>query len=223
MVFGFSFPELIVLMIVAIVVIGPKDLPKVLRRVGQWAGKLRRMASDIRAQSGIDDVLRGEGIAQDIQEIRKLARGELDNVTRAARLDLPAPAPPPRVNPYLSPTVEPSPADEIIVQREREYPREGADSYRALPDTALVYAGSLPASPLVRDALYMTGDPDGSLPAEADAAPPPLAATEADAAPPPNAAGDPAPEATAPDPAPVPASPADAQPDAATEHPPHDA
>lgn len=155
--FGFSFGELVVLVIVAIVVIGPKDMPKVLRKVGQFAGKLRRMASDIRTQSGIDEVLRGEGIAEDIAEIRKLARGEMESVTRGASLA--ATSSVPRNDPYVAPR------DEIIVQREREYPREGADSYQALPDTALVYARTLPRSPLAQDPLYVVGDREAALPA----------------------------------------------------------
>ena len=175
--FGFSFGELVVLVIVAIVVIGPKDLPKVLRRMGQWAGKLRRMASDIRRQSGIDEVLRGEGIAEDIAEIRKLARGEMDNVTRAARI---VPAVAAAADPYALPSPGSRSNDEIVVQRDREYPREGADSYSALPDTALVYAGTLPASPLARDPLYRTGDPAGVVP-EADPSPPTEVASGHDA------------------------------------------
>ena len=82
-----GFGELVVLVIVAIVVVGPKDLPKMLRKLGQWSGKIRRMAGDLRAQSGIDDVLHAEGLGQDIAEIRKLARGELDSVSRSMRLD----------------------------------------------------------------------------------------------------------------------------------------
>ena len=78
-----SFGELAVVVIVALVVMGPKELPKVLRKLGQWAGKLRRMAADLRAQSGIDDALRTEGLDDDIREIRKLARGELDGVSKA--------------------------------------------------------------------------------------------------------------------------------------------
>jgi sec-independent protein translocase protein TatB len=146
-VFGFSFGELIVLVIVAIVVIGPKDLPRVLRQMGRWAAKLRRMASDMRAQSGIDEVLRTEGLAQDIAEIRKLARGELDNVNRElGRLD----QKPPPVTPW-----EPGPT----IEREREHPAIGPDAYGALPDTAIVYAEALPPSQLVRDDVYMQGDP----------------------------------------------------------------
>src|SRR5512146_1168336 len=80
-----SFGELAVVVIVALVVMGPKELPKVLRKLGQWSGKLRRMAADLRAQSGIDEALRTEGLDMDLREIRKLARGELEGVVSAAR------------------------------------------------------------------------------------------------------------------------------------------
>jgi sec-independent protein translocase protein TatB len=172
-VFGFSFGELVVLLIVAVIVIGPKDLPKVLRRLGQWAAKMRRMASDIRAQSGIDDVLRNEGIADDIAEIRRLARGELDSVAQAAKVDIPridlqGTVPAARKDPYAGVT---APADVPIV-REREYPREGADAYRGLPDTAIVFATTQVPTKLARDPLYVTGDPAGVLPDPPDASSP---------------------------------------------------
>ncbi|MGH7298222.1 MAG: Sec-independent protein translocase subunit TatA/TatB [Polyangiaceae bacterium] len=167
--FGLSFGELCVLLIVAMVVLGPKDLPRYLRKAGQFAGRLRRMAFEMREKSGIDEVLRAEGIAGDIAEIRKLARGEIAGVVSAVRstgdLIRPAgsPAAPPgataassyAASPYAA-TQLPDPAA-VVVDREREYPREGADSYGALPDTAVVYDGSLPASPLASDALYTRG------------------------------------------------------------------
>src|SRR5687767_1743697 len=106
---------------------GPKDLPKMLRRVGQWAGKIRRMASDLRAQSGIDDALRSEGLADDIAEIRKLARGELDAVQRVARIDDDRPAnrvpPPVDDDPYTG---------GVHIVRDREYPRDACDAYGAI-------------------------------------------------------------------------------------------
>ena len=147
-VFGFSFGELVVLIIVSIVVIGPKDLPKVLRTLGQWAGKARRMASDLRAQSGIDDVLRGEGLSEDLAEIRKLARGEIDMVRRAATVEhVPRSAGPDHPYDY-----------EMAIEREREQPRDGPDSYGALPDDAIVYAETLPVSKHAQDPLYVHGD-----------------------------------------------------------------
>lgn len=178
-VFGFSFSELVVVVIVAFVVMGPKDLPKALRRLGQLAGKLRRAAADLRAQSGIDDALRSEGLADDINEIRKLARGELDAVQRVARLD---------DEPFRA---RPEPdaydrGDDFDVVREREYPRDGCDSYYAMPDNALVYGSdSLPSGPLARDPLYLFGDENAPLPPppEPSTPPPELPAPDPNAAP----------------------------------------
>jgi sec-independent protein translocase protein TatB len=166
-VFGFSLSELVVVIIVALVVIGPKDLPKMLRKLGQWAGKLRRMASELRAQSGIDDALRSEGLADDIAEIRKLARGELDDVRRAATIDPVALA-----GAAAQPSNVPSYRDDFYIVREREYPRDGADAYGALPDNAIVYAEGLPKSALGRDPLYVVGDANAELPPEAPRKPP---------------------------------------------------
>jgi sec-independent protein translocase protein TatB len=174
-VFGLSFGELCVLLIVAVVVLGPKELPGYLRKAGQLAGKLRRMAYDMREKSGIDEILRTEGIDRDIAEIRKLARGEIAGVvasvkstTDALRPQLPgtagtpSPTTPNRADvgasPYAQTQVPSSSGPAVTVDREREYPREGADSYGALPDTAVVYDGKLPASPLADDALYTRGE-----------------------------------------------------------------
>ena len=81
--FGLSFPELVVLLLVAVVVLGPKELPRYLRKAGQLAGQLRRMAYDMRVKSGIDEIMRQEGIGADIAEIRRLAsfaRTELGSI-----------------------------------------------------------------------------------------------------------------------------------------------
>jgi sec-independent protein translocase protein TatB len=159
-VFGFSLSELFVVIVVALVVIGPKDLPKMLRKLGQQAGKLRRMASELRAQSGIDEALRTEGLADDIAEIRKLARGELDAVQRAA-VDISGSGP----STTTSTSSGASPyRDDFFVVRDREYPRDGADAYGALPDNAIVYAEGLPKSKLARDPLYVLGDANGVMP-----------------------------------------------------------
>lgn len=161
-----GFGELVVLVIVAIVVIGPKDLPKVLRKLGQWSGKIRRMAGDLRAQSGIDDVLRSEGLGQDIAEIRKLARGELDAVSRDMRLDDAGTSAGGRGNSggndasgYPDPTL-----DDRYVAEEREHPQVGPDGFDAMPDTSFVYGASFPKSKYDRDPLYRTGTIDGEIP-----------------------------------------------------------
>src|SRR5580704_15782248 len=148
-----SFGELCVLVIVTIVVVGPKDLPRYLRKAGQLAGRLRRMASDVRAQSGIDEVLRTEGLTKEIAEIRHLAQGNfIEPITRGLRNA-------PRSIEALPPAPGPMPAfNEFVVLREREYPTEGADSFGAIPDTATMYAKGLPVSKLARDPVYVAGD-----------------------------------------------------------------
>ena len=48
--FDIGWGELVVIGIVALIAIGPKELPGVLRAVGQWMGKIRRMASEFQGQ-----------------------------------------------------------------------------------------------------------------------------------------------------------------------------
>ena len=45
-----GWSEILVIAIVAIVVVGPKDLPKMMRTIGVYAGKLRRAAADFQRQ-----------------------------------------------------------------------------------------------------------------------------------------------------------------------------
>ena len=52
--FDIGASELLVIVIVAILVIGPRDMPTALRHAGRWIGKLRRMSNHFRA--GLDEV-----------------------------------------------------------------------------------------------------------------------------------------------------------------------
>jgi sec-independent protein translocase protein TatB len=179
-VFGLSFGELVMLLLVAVVVLGPKEMPRYLRKAGQLAGQLRRMAYDMRTKSGIDEVLRSEGIGSDIAEIRRLAtfaRGELGSIMTDLRStangvglrDVPSSpyAPTQAVSsvavgaavagaaaagsgasppaPVRAPAPIPMVAATVLqIDRAREYPSAGADSYGALPEGAKVYEGQLP-------------------------------------------------------------------------------
>jgi len=49
--FGIGWTELLIIAIVAIVVVGPKDLPRLMRTFGDYAGKLRRMANEFKQQA----------------------------------------------------------------------------------------------------------------------------------------------------------------------------
>jgi sec-independent protein translocase protein TatB len=163
-----GFGELCLVIVVAIVVVGPKDLPRFLRKAGQLAGKLRRMASDVRAQSGIDEVLRTEGLTKDIAEIRRLAQGDFVDPIRtglratAAATSLSPALPPAQSSPYSVPDSIAS--GEFVVSRDREYPLQGADGYSAIPDTAIIYAKGLPLSSHAHEPLYVVGDANAPLP-----------------------------------------------------------
>ena len=54
--FDIGAAELLVVVVVAILVIGPKDMPAAMRAAGRWIGKLRRMSAHFR--SGIDEMVR---------------------------------------------------------------------------------------------------------------------------------------------------------------------
>lgn len=54
--------EMLLVLIVALVVIGPKDLPRVMREVGKWVGKARGVARQFRA--GFDDLMRESELAE---------------------------------------------------------------------------------------------------------------------------------------------------------------
>ena len=152
------------LLLVAVIVLGPKDVPRYLRKAGEFAGRLRRLAFDMREKSGIDEVLRAEGIDRDIAEIRKLARGEMSGVVAAVRS---ATDPLRAGSAPATPQTAAQPAALTLFDGNREYPVEGADSYGALPDTSKVYDGDLPASALSDDPVYARGEQ--APPAEAEA------------------------------------------------------
>ena len=54
--FEVGAPELLLIVIVAILVIGPKDMPMALRTAGRWIGKMRRMSNHFR--SGVETMIR---------------------------------------------------------------------------------------------------------------------------------------------------------------------
>jgi len=48
--FDIGWSELVVIAVVALIAIGPKELPGVLRMIGQWMGKARKMAAEFQGQ-----------------------------------------------------------------------------------------------------------------------------------------------------------------------------
>jgi sec-independent protein translocase protein TatB len=132
-VFGLGFGEILVLIIVGIIVVGPRKLPTVMRSAGQWISKLRRMSSELRAQSGIDDLIRQEGLEREIQEIRSLSRVNIVDTLMAPGISAAAAQ---TASPQASPQPVPKPVPVLPPEplREREYPLIGCDAYGALAD-----------------------------------------------------------------------------------------
>ena len=77
--FDIAWGELVVIGVVALVVIGPKELPGVLRAVGQWTVKIRRMASEF--QSQFQEAMREAEMAdlkKEVDTLTDTARGMTD-------------------------------------------------------------------------------------------------------------------------------------------------
>lgn len=72
--FDIGIGELLVIIIVAVVVIGPKDLPLAMRTAGRWIGKMRRMSTHFR--SGIDTMVR-EAELEDMEKKWKAQNEEI--------------------------------------------------------------------------------------------------------------------------------------------------
>jgi sec-independent protein translocase protein TatB len=113
--FDISFTELLLLGAVALLVLGPEKLPGTLRLMGQWAAKIRRFTVDLRQQSGVDQVLRSEGLS----EMRSMMRG---GATSA----------------HQPPLHQARPVS-FVPDKSREYPTEGSDAYGALPEDLVAF------------------------------------------------------------------------------------
>ena len=100
--------ELLLVVVVALVVIGPKDLPKAMRFVGKWMGKARGMARHFRA--GLDTMMR----EAELEELEKQWREQNDAIMREfPRIDdVNAPAASASAS---TPATEPKPATEAGV------------------------------------------------------------------------------------------------------------
>lgn len=105
--------------LVALVFVGPEKLPGMMRATGEWVGKLRRLTSDMRAQTGIDDILREEGI-DGVRELRTLLRGE--HVVRSG---------------VRSTVPQNSDEPDVLPELLDEFPVEGVDAMGVLPDDLL--------------------------------------------------------------------------------------
>lgn len=83
---GVGFEEMILLVVVAIIVVGPKDLPLMMRKFGRFTGKMRAMAFEFK--QGIDELGRQAELDELRKEVANLkAHTGLDDIKRELEED----------------------------------------------------------------------------------------------------------------------------------------
>jgi sec-independent protein translocase protein TatB len=82
MLLDFGWSELMLIGLVALVVIGPKDLPKALRVAGYWVRKARTLSREF--QSSVEQMVREAELDEMRQELNKVTQIDLDKEFRQA-------------------------------------------------------------------------------------------------------------------------------------------
>ena len=116
--FDIGWSEFVVIAVVALIAIGPKELPGVLRMVGQWMGKARKMAAEFQGQ--FQEAMREAEMAdlkKSFDEVKEAATGfasgnimtsleqDVGNALRIDDIDKPAAAADtPAIDPPVTPT-----------------------------------------------------------------------------------------------------------------------
>jgi len=130
--FDIGWSELVLVGVVALIAIGPKELPGVLRMVGQWMGKARKMAAEFQGQ--FQEAMREAEMAdlkKSFDEVREAATGftsnnpltslqkDVSDALRVDALDKPAetPAATP-VDPPVTPTTPETPTPATFMEAE---------------------------------------------------------------------------------------------------------
>jgi len=84
--FEIGFPELMLIAVVGLLVIGPERLPEALRTLGLWFGRMRRsftaVKAEIEKEIGMDEVrrqLHNEAVMEEMKRIESEVRGTVDD------------------------------------------------------------------------------------------------------------------------------------------------
>ena len=129
--FDIGWSEFVLIAVVALIAIGPKELPGVLRMVGQWMGKARKMASEFQGQ--FNEAMREAEMAdlkKSFDEVKEAATGftsgnvmtslekDVGNALRIDDIDKPAAAATetPAIDPLVNPTTPEMPIPETFTE-----------------------------------------------------------------------------------------------------------
>lgn len=119
---GIGLPELLVLLVLALVVVGPKDLPLMVRRAGQFVGKIRGLARDF--QRSFDELGREAELAELRKEVEALKQAnplnevkrEFQTAEMEALREMPEDKPHPRVAAKTRPPSAAAPKAESVAE-----------------------------------------------------------------------------------------------------------
>ena len=110
-----GWQELLVIGVIALLVVGPKELPGLLRTVGQWAGRARSVARDFQRsmedaarEADLDELKNFQNIKRDVEEM-----GRIDHVEQARRAQ-----PPKKSTPAPTPAAAPETTESATVASE---------------------------------------------------------------------------------------------------------
>ena len=118
--FGIGIPELILVALVALVVVGPKNLPTTLRALGRAIREFQRASRELRRDAGFDEV---------VEEVTRPLREGLSGIEEDVK----------RQGKSIEDAVTYEDRDDRGVDLSMEYPESGPDDYGALPEGASVY------------------------------------------------------------------------------------
>lgn len=76
--FDIGFLEIMVILVIALLVIGPERMPEVARKIGTFMGKMRRFINSVKEEGQVQDTLREIKQSMDIEEEKK----QMDNISK---------------------------------------------------------------------------------------------------------------------------------------------
>lgn len=117
--FGIGIPELMLIGFVALIVVGPGDLPKTLRAIGRSIREFQRATRELRQEAGFDEV---------VDEVTRPLREGLSGIEEEVRTTVD------ETKRSVTASLEAEPVDLAM-----EYPEGGPDDFGALPEGATVY------------------------------------------------------------------------------------
>jgi sec-independent protein translocase protein TatB len=158
--FDIGWSELVVIAVVALIAIGPKELPGVLRMVGQWMGKARRMAAEFQGQ--FNEAMREADMAdlkKSFDEVRDATSGLTSGKLMTKLTD--SLGEPPKLEDLDKPAADKSAADKPAASV-NDVPASGSTAPEtAIPETgAKAGAKALASEPLAITPEFRNATPE---------------------------------------------------------------